>query len=83
MYMANNEQNPGNKENVADDMQSIINMNSAKHPFLVCVKYIIPMQINWTHNNWACALAFKFVLLKNCRRSEASTKDECSVNTNN
>jgi hypothetical protein len=32
--MANNEQNPGNKENVADDMQSIINMNSAKHPFL-------------------------------------------------
>ena len=33
-YMANKEQNPGNKQNVADDMQSIINMNSAEHPFL-------------------------------------------------
>jgi hypothetical protein len=32
--MANKEQNPGNKQNVADDMQSIINMNSAEHPFL-------------------------------------------------
>ena len=33
-YMANKELNPGNKQNVADDMQSIINMNSAEHPFL-------------------------------------------------
>jgi hypothetical protein len=33
-YMVNKEQNPGNKQKVADDMQGIINMNSAKHPFL-------------------------------------------------
>ena len=33
-YMANKEQNHENKQKVADDMQGIINMNSAKHPFL-------------------------------------------------
>ena len=32
--MANKEQNHENKQKVADDMQGIINMNSAKHPFL-------------------------------------------------
>ncbi|CAG2198117.1 unnamed protein product [Mytilus edulis] len=33
-YHVNNEKNPFNKQNIADDMQTVINMNSAKHPFL-------------------------------------------------
>ena len=33
-YNASKELNPSNKQNVAEDMQSVINMNSAKHPFL-------------------------------------------------